>query len=254
MTEQLEKEKNYLLKVFLNKLPNNNPFIVLVSEEKELLMISSGNDNSVGTSLSKITQYRDIYNTVLDLKNKIGFSLEKAIEYAYCKEVQEKYNMMHSSREKEWSAYYYIENAMFRVETLWDILAHIYNIKFDLEEPINKVYHSRIFSDRERYKNKYWNGAPPSEVIKIIDYINEEDDTSGEYWSGNYAFINSMRNNMTHKFSISQSNMSSFALEFKHHPSFILKRLCESFAMLQDFVYEVCESILIEMEENDYGE
>lgn len=49
---------------------------------------------------------------------------------------------------------------------------------------------------------------------------------------------------MTHKFSISQSNMSSFAFEMKHHPSYILKRLCESFAMLQDFLYKTFDSIL----------
>ena len=61
---------------------------------------------------------------------------------------------------------------------------------------------------------------------------------------GNYSFINTLRNNMTHKFSISQSNMSSFAFEMKHHPSYILKRLCESFATLQDFLYETFDSIL----------
>mgnify|MGYP003437634686 CR=1 FL=1 len=43
-------------------------------------------------------------------------------------EVVENYNMLHTSGNNEWLAYYFIENAMFRVETMWDILAHIYNL------------------------------------------------------------------------------------------------------------------------------
>ena len=97
------------------------------------------------------------------MRNKIGYSLEKAIEYAYSDEVMENYNMLHTSGNNEWLAYYFIENAMFRVETMWDVLAHIYNIKYDLGEPIYKVYHSRIFSNQDSYKNKYWNGNPRSE-------------------------------------------------------------------------------------------
>ena len=57
---------------------------------------------------------------------------------------------------------------------------------------------------------------------------------------------------MTHNFSISQSNTSSFAFEMKHHPSYILKRLCESFATLQEFLYELFDSILVDTE-NEYG-
>lgn len=68
-------------------------------------------------------------------------------------------------------------------------------------------------------------------------------------WKGNYKFINSLRNNMTHKFSISKSTMSSYAFEMKHHPSFILKRLCESFSTLQRFIYDVCKVIVEEAED-----
>lgn len=212
------------------------------------MFIISPGENVFGAELNKISQFRDLYSIVLDLRNKIGYSLEKAVEYAYSDEVVENYNMLHTSGNNEWLAYYFIENAMFRVETMWDILAHIYNIKYDLGEPIYKVYHSRIFSNQDTYKNKYWNGNPPQDIQKIIDYINENDDTDREIWKGNYSFINTLKNtlknNMTHKFSISQSNMSSFAFEMKHHPSYILKRLCESFATLQDFLYETFDSIL----------
>ncbi len=247
MDEQDIKETGYLMTVFADKLPDDNPFIIRVSEDREMFIISPG-DNAIGTELDKISKFKDIYSTVLDLKNKIGYSLKKAIEYAYSDEVRDNYNMLHSSGDNEWLAYYYIENAMFRVETMWDILAQIYNIKYSLGEPIHKVYHSHIFSNQEQYCNKYWHGNPPQDIQKIIDYINEDDDIEGEKWHGNYSFVNTLRNNMTHKFSISQSNMSSFAFELKHHPHFILKRLCESFASLQDFLHDAFDSILEDIE------
>jgi hypothetical protein len=194
--EQLIKEKEYLMTVFTDKLPNDNPFIIRVAEDKEMFIISPG-ANVFGSELNKISQFRDLYSTVLDLRNKIGYSLEKAIEYAYSDEVMENYNTLHTSGNNEWLAYYFIENAMFRVETMWDILAHIYNIKYDLGEPIHKVYHRRIFSNQDNYRKKYWNGNPPQDVQEIIDYINEDDDTDGEIWKGNYSFINTLRNNIT---------------------------------------------------------
>lgn len=252
MNEQAIKEKKYLMKVFSDKLPDDNPFIMRVSKDKEMFIISPG-ESIFGTEINKISQFRDIYNTVLDLRNKIRYSLENAIEYAYSEDVRKNYNILHSSGNNEWLAYYFIENAMFRVETMWDILAHVYNIKYDLGEPIHKVYHSRIFSNQDKYKNEYWNGNPPQNVQKIVDYINENDDTNGKIWKGNYSFINTLRNNMTHKFSISQSNMSNFAFEMKYPPAYILKRLCESFATLQEFLYEIFDSILEEIE-NEYTE
>ena len=131
-----------------------NPFIIRVAEDKEMFIISPG-ENVFGAEFNKISQFRDLYSTVLDLRNKIGYSLEKAIEYAYSDEVMDNYNMLHTSGNNEWLAYYFIENAMFRVETMWDILAHIYNIKYDLGEPIYKVYHSRIFSNKVRVLQRF---------------------------------------------------------------------------------------------------
>lgn len=84
---------------------------------------------------------------------------------------------MSLSGENVWFAYYFIENAMFRIEALWDLLAHFYNLKYDLGKEIHEVYHTRIFSSRQSYISSYWNNNPPMEVCKIISYIEEDDDT-----------------------------------------------------------------------------
>lgn len=101
MDEQIIKEKEYLMTVFTDKLPNDNPFIIRVAEDKEMFIISPG-ENVFGAELNKISQFRDLYSIVLDLRNKIGYSLEKAVEYAYSDEVVENYNMLHTSGNNEW--------------------------------------------------------------------------------------------------------------------------------------------------------
>ena len=53
MDEQIIKEKEYLMKVFTDKLPNDNPFIIRVAEDKEMFIISPG-ENVFGAELNKI--------------------------------------------------------------------------------------------------------------------------------------------------------------------------------------------------------
>ncbi len=74
----------------------------------------------------------------------------------------------------------------------------------------------------------------------------EEDDTDimDGAWRGNYTYVNSLRNDMTHKFSISRSAISDYAFELKSHPSYILKRVTECFFQLQSFISSTCENIL----------
>lgn len=101
-----------------------------------------------------ISKYRSLYDVVLDLKGKISFSLDEAIEYAYSETMLDTFSLAGSSSEEEWFAYYYVENALFRIEALWDILAQIYNIKYSLGLDKKHVIHSRIFSKDERWTKK----------------------------------------------------------------------------------------------------
>lgn len=244
MTEQEKREKEYLLDISQCKLPSENPFIIRIEDNKEMFVIAP-NSSDFSNKLDVISKYRTLFDTVIDLITKISFSLENAVEDTYSDEVQNQFNMIHPGGQKEWNAYYNIENAIFRIEALWDILAQIYNVKFKLEDDIKNVYHKRIFSKQEQWIEKYWKSGVPSEIDLIADYLVEKDDidiTDG-MWRGNYSYVNSLRNDMTHKYSISRSAISSYAFTLKNPPSFIIKRVAECFTMLQDFIYEALKKI-----------
>ena len=247
MTESQEKQKEYLKNIYRGKLPRENPFIIDLGNGKELFVISPG-DNNFARELDIISRYRSLYDIVLDLKGKINFSLDNAIDRAYSDELIESFNVIGPASDDEWFAYYYIENALFRIETMWDILAQIYNIKYELGLDMKQVYHSRIFSSEERFVQKYWKNSVPKEIQSVSDYFNETDNTdiSDGMWKGNYKYINDLRNNMTHKIAISQESFSSYSFSFKEPPLYILKRVTEGYAQLEDFIYIACKNIMAE--------
>ena len=77
---------------------------------------------------------------MIDLDWKIKFSFDKAIEYAYSEPVQNNFSIFRVETEEERNAYYYIENAIFRITTLWDILANIYNIYYEINIKSRDIY------------------------------------------------------------------------------------------------------------------
>lgn len=237
----------YIRNLYQDILPQSNPFIIRVDDDKEVFVIASGRDH-LCENMDLISQYKTLYDTALDLSFKISYSLDKAIENAYSKKLINNYDLMYSCGKEEWNAYYYIENAVFRIEALWDILGQIVNIKYSLGLSKKSVYHSRIFSKETRNINQFWPNGMPNEIVAYAEYMLEEDDTTIEngMWKGNYRYVNSLRNEMAHQISISQSAISSYSFSLKEHPAFILKRVTENFATLEGFIYEICKQIIEE--------
>lgn len=253
MIKEKNKEKEYLKYIAQCKLSKNNPFVIFCKENgKELFVISSDNSTDDIKKLDMLTKYKVLYDTAIDLVDKISFSLENAIEDTYSEEILNQFDMFQTTSQTEWNIYYNIENALFRLEALWDILAQIYNVLYALEDDIKNVYHSHIFSSHKKWINKYWVNGKPKEIALISNYCNENDDTNIDdgMWKGNYHYVNSLRNNMTHKFSIAKSYISSYTLSIKDHPAYIIKRTAEVFSVLQDFIREVCTKIIIEESKN----
>lgn len=257
MTEQKIKEKEYLINISRCKLAEENPFIIRIGDDKELYAVgdaflaASDSGDYIDEFFKKIdviSNYKALYDIAVDLTEKISFSLETAIENTYSDEILSKFDAFHSKGKKEWYVYYNIENAVFRIEALWDILAQIYNIKYALENDVKRVYHNRIFSKEKIWLEKYWKNGMPKNIELIADYYKEEDNTDIDgMWKGNYEYVNSLRNDMTHKISIAITLISSYAFTFKMHPAFILKRTCECFFVLQDFINEACKIIIEEI-------
>lgn len=245
MTEQEKNEKEYLLRTSNCILSKENPFVVLWEKDKELFMIGSPY-STISEKLDRMTQYRTLYDIVIDLSLKIEYSLKNAIENAYSDEALKEFDILHVRTGREWSAYYYIENALFRIESLWDILAQIFNVKYSLESDIKKIYHDHVFSKEKKWEKRYWSSGMPDEIEKIVEYLEEEDNTdidNGE-WKGNYHFVKLLRNDMTHKLSISESTVSNYSFCLRKPPAYIIKRASECFASLQNIIYSACGSIV----------
>ena len=93
MTEQQNKEKEYLLTVSQYMLPNENPFAIRVEEDKELFVISPANTAFLN-DLDTISRYKTLFDTVSDLTFKISFSLRNAIETAYSSDVLNEFDLL----------------------------------------------------------------------------------------------------------------------------------------------------------------
>lgn len=58
--------------------------------------------------------------------------------------------------EEERLAYYYIENSLFRISSLWDILAQLFCLYYNIKIPTNDIYYNKLFNqERKDYYRKY---------------------------------------------------------------------------------------------------
>ena len=98
----------------------------MIGEDRFLFGIVSAGDSEA--PFGRLMQYKTLYDTLIDLDWKIKFSFDKAIEYAYSEPVQNNFSIFRVETEEERNAYYYIENALFRTSSLWDLLAQFYRL------------------------------------------------------------------------------------------------------------------------------
>ena len=94
--EVQDKEINYLLDKVNRVQYDKDRFKVIIGEEKYLFGIVSG-VNSASAPLSKLMQYKTLYDTLRDLDYKIKISFTKAIEYAYSDRLQENFTLFQDS-------------------------------------------------------------------------------------------------------------------------------------------------------------
>ena len=248
MNKQNEEEKKYLFKLIEDEFSEENPFEmnlyldnkkfsfnVIKGENKEILY-----DEGLIEGFSRITDYESIYTTITDLRYKIRYSIKKAIEYSYKEDIIEGYNCASSC--EYILAYYYVENAIFRIWVLWDILAHLCNLRYNLNVEIKDIHHGRIFSSQESTLKKYWKNDPPKTIQNIIEYLKEEDILPGKF-KGSYKYIREVRNKMTHRLSIGVTSLSSYELSFGEPLHYILRHLCECYFNLIGFIIDICNEI-----------
>ena len=151
--------------------------------------------------------------------------------------------------EEERFAYYYIENALFRTSSLWDLLAQFYRLYYGVSVNANNVYYNKLFNPISPHSSKFRNIA-----IEINEYFNQEDNTSCDgMWEGNHRYVNDCRNKMTHRNSPNVSAMSDYDINMKQHPTCMLKRIIEDYAVVTRYIVDILVKIEGEIKNNLQG-
>ncbi len=233
MKEQYKQQIEYLCSLIDSVQYIPDAFTIYQNDDKYIFGITS--IPGVDVPLAKILEYKTLYDTLLDLDGKIKYSLNTALEYAYFRSVLVDFNPMKQPEGEEWMAYYYIENAAFRTSSMWDILAQFYRVRYDIAIAFDKVYYKKIFDPSKGYCTEFQSIAEA-----IHAYIKEKNNTDcDDAWKGNHGFMDEYRNKMTHRNSPNVTVASDLDLNFKHHPTFILKRLVEDYVQAFRFISDI---------------
>lgn len=237
MNNQKDKEILYLQNKFLSVVYNPQRFMIMLGDDKFLFGSISVEDNE--SPFGKFMQYKAIYDTLMDLDWKIKLSFEEAIKFSYSDAVISDFSVIKTDSQEEKLAYYYIENALFRTVSLWDMLAQLYRLFYNINIPKEKIYYKKIFNPKNEYSDNF-----KTKSTEIYGYIEQDDNTDcvGE-WEGNHSFANDFRNKMTHRNSPNVAVMSDYDVNLKQHPAFQLKRIIEDYAVVSQYIEEILDEI-----------
>ena len=194
---------------------------VYVSEDKYIL--GAHLTNNSGPNYFSIST---IYDSIVRINMYIRLSFDYAVE---CKPTENllEHNMMGKPPANELIAIYYIENMIFRIETLWDLLAQLCNEFWQTGKKTDKIYFEKYFREQKK---------PFAETVcKYFDDTNDiKEDT--ELWYGNFNYIRDYRNKMTHRNSPSITTLSNFDFDFRPPTMFVLKRAAEVYIKVAEFI------------------
>lgn len=237
-------EKEELKKEILQVNYEEDMFKISVGDGKYIFGVRT-TDEAYNGVLAKTSLYKTLYNTLKDIDSKIKYSFEEGIENTYSPAMNNNFSIIAQepgSRE-EFLAYYFSENALFRLSTLWDILAQFYNIFYNLGIKKEKIHYAEIFNPSRERSIPYSDKAE-----KINSYINEElkhyEDGS---LTGTHAFVKNLRNKMTHRNSPSITELSNFDINIRNHPSFIFYEMIKDYIFVSKELKEILNKIELEL-------
>lgn len=227
MENQSNKEVLYLRDKLASVIYKGDRFKISVGNNKEIFGATS---DDLKDPFYKLVEIKEMYKTIVEIDKKIQISINEAIRYADLDPLKDNFSFLEVS-ENQFIAYYFIENALFRVSSLWDLLAQLYNIYYDIRLPIDELYYYKFFTSKI-YKN----------IIgkKIGLYLNQKDNTNCEgEWQGNHRYVKNLRNKMTHRNSPNITTINNSDIEFKLPPIYLLKRITEDYATASKYIDEL---------------
>jgi hypothetical protein len=232
----LDKEKDYFEKTLSGRNYTRDTFI-----EGVFYFAPSGQWNE----LSEVQSYNAWIIKINSLCKKILLSLKNAIQYSA--KLQD-FNPFTDKSEDEFIAQYFIENAVYRLISLWDVLAQLTNMHFECGVPIKNVMYKRFFSNESQVAQKDIN-----EFVlfrkRVESYISENDDTSSDGpWKGNHIYISdSIRNPLVHRNDPHEFSVLDGEVNLIDHPIFELKRIIEDFMTVNDLIDDLLKRISVEV-------
>lgn len=218
----------------------------VINYDEKMFRISVGDDKYIFGAVMNNEQngkpdyfsISSVYDTIADLNHKIKYSFYMATE---CKpsESLEDHVWFGKPQANEGTAIYFIENMVFRTAILWDMLAQLCNLFWQINKPIYRIYTAQFFHDLSQGKNAH------DTAKQIYAYFTEEDMVNGntERWNGNHAYIKMYRDKMTHQNSPNVSTMSSYAIELRPPAVYVLKRATEDFLKASEFIKNLMDEI-----------
>lgn len=228
-------------------------FKSLISKVKSIDLIIEGIYIIGNKNADEKTNSLVYYNDVDSWLRNINYINEQVkITAGLLFEVLEKNNYVDSSfsESENKKAYYHIENIMFRISILWDLLAQLTNSVFQTNENIDKIQHWKFFS-------KYSESCRKKEVIysfakSVNNYFNENDyDQVQDIWKGNFKFCKNLRNSFAHSLNPHIVNFNNGKFKFDKkvnkgfnlamHPLYETKRILEDFIRVNEFIIEIKE-------------
>ena len=187
--------------------------------------------------VNRFFSYKTIYDSIIDTAKKAKRSIILGIQFAEKVDLDE-WDPFTEPPEEEWMAMYYMENALFRVSVLWDLLAQMYNIKKNIGKPNDEIHCERFFHNAQQGK-----GAKPF-AVKVYSYLAQEEDKKTIGFTGNHSFIKGYRDQMMHRNSPSVSTYSDFGMGIRLPALYYLTRLTEDFAQVSQFIKELVSEVL----------
>ena len=206
----------------------------------------SGILGNVNSNIKKVFRYNHFLESINDLSNKTKKSIEKCVE-AYQKTNLKYFNPIGNQiSQEENDAYYYMENALFREVILWDSLAQLYNLYYDMNIDVEKIHYKKVI---EQLSSKNTNEIDFTEILKYIneDYKVEENNID----KGIHKCISNVRNQMTHRFSIAITAFSENCegnATLRAMPDLVYK-IAKDYNMVQKYLVQIINMILKEIKQ-----
>ena len=228
--------KEYLIELINAVVYAPNIFRIKISDSDKYIF-------AIITPDVKTTQWYDvsaIYDSVCEIDRQIKYAFSYVIKYDLPTTLSG-YDPFREISEEEYELIYHIENIVFRVSILWDLLAQLCNVIYETGYEKNKVFYNRYFE-------KYSSGDNEIEIVKRIKSYIDEEDTSEDinHWPGNHAFLNEYRNQIAHRASPNITSVSTFGAIVRPPSMYVLHRAIEDYYMVSSFLYETINKFIDE--------